>query len=85
MILVAAPAAPVALKSEPIDHEAASRQPINFNVTEKPEGTAGRGGANGYNLQDALEIDDATYRLMKVSISFALSISMGLNMVIAYY
>jgi hypothetical protein len=65
----AAPAAPVALvvpKTEVIDHEVASPEPIVFAITGKPEGTPWRGGKNRYNLQDRLEINDKDYKLIKV-------------------
>ncbi|KAG8741315.1 hypothetical protein FRC10_003019 [Ceratobasidium sp. 414] len=50
---------------EPVDSEATQRERITFKLGNKPPGTAGRGGKNGYNLQKVLKIDDPTYKLIR--------------------
>ncbi|KAG8728002.1 hypothetical protein FRC10_005420, partial [Ceratobasidium sp. 414] len=51
--------------ADPVDSEASQREHIVFKLGDKPQGTARRGGKNGYNLQKRLKLESPTYKLIR--------------------
>ncbi|QRV81019.1 hypothetical protein RhiJN_09034 [Ceratobasidium sp. AG-Ba] len=60
--------------------DGAGSLPLRFEVCKKPKGSAGRGPPDGYNLQVALQMPDADYKIFRSDLTAILWQCKAINM-----